>query len=114
MINFREHVASRTVWLKNNGVTKLKKQQDATLTFIGKHPASGDPICGIVTAFFDIDDSALSARVISNTVVEVSNKSIGIQYKVPDELTKSMKEGIALYVANVGGSEEAMLVKVFL
>lgn len=75
----------------------------STMTFMGYHPKTGDPACGILTDEFDVEDAPLTVYACEDNI-EIQSRNRSVSFTVPVELTHSINEGIAFYVGNLSGS----------
>lgn len=85
---------------------EIMEKQESNLTFIGHHPETQGPICGVMTSQLDIQDAPFTARIVDGAL-EIQSRHQALLLDVPAQVIDSIREGAQFYVANVGGSEQS-------
>jgi hypothetical protein len=86
------------------------KNKTDTLTFVGNHPETNKPICGLLTRDFDVEHIPFYFQVVNDDII-ILTASKQASYSAPSELILAIKLGADFYVANVGGSETSHIAK---
>lgn len=84
------------------------KNNTDTLTFVGNHPETDKPMCGVITSDFDVEHLPFYFEVNDGDVI-ITTAGKQARYAVPDDLIAAIRMGAEFYVANVGGSDTAHL-----
>lgn len=80
--------------------------EENALIFIGNHPDSQDPICGIITSSLDVEHAPFSYEVVREKIV-ITGTGKTVCFAVAPDLHAALAAGAQFYLANIGGSEES-------
>ena len=83
--------------------------KENALIFIGKHPESNEPICGIITSTLDVEHAPFS-YVVERGNILIKGTSRTVCFIVSNDIHDAIAAGAKFYIANIGGSEESHLV----
>lgn len=83
--------------------------EENALIFIGKHPESNEPICGIITSSLDVEHAPFIYQVDRDNIV-VNGTGRTVRFVVANDIHAAIAAGAKFYIANIGGSEATHLV----
>ncbi len=82
--------------------------KENALTFIGNHPESNRPICGIISASLDVEHAPFCYALAFEAVIIYGNNKT-VHFAVPESLILAIEKGFDFYLGNINGSEESHL-----
>lgn len=80
------------------------------LTFVGRHPETGEHIAGIITDDFDVENMPIYYQVSGSSAI-LTGHGKSVTYKIPEPVVDMSRLGYDFYIGNISGTGQSFLLK---